>query len=523
MPSAKQSDSQRRIGRRAFLGGVGTVIGAGVLSGTASAYHDYYEPVDVVDAGADDDGEEPINDVLEDVAYGDDEVALHFPPGEYRMDRQFRYTGMESFAMFGDDATIVPAPGDEFSGPPRLFKLGTSVSPADWVRIQDLEFDFRAPNTGLRALQIQATDMYVANVDCWGTHDGGTWGPFQFDVLGADNISVVRDVRAPGGGEYTEDTPAAYEHTVSGGPTGIIVSPAHRGLIRFNYCELGGFPGNGLYSSGETGGVTVLGGEYRNSNVANIRLDGNHCRVRDARVVVNQSRRADHNQRGIRLDDGDDFGVYDTTIEMAPATGEALRVTNEASNVTIEGVDITVDDPDDSEEAIAVSGDARDVRIAESEIEMRAGSQAIKIYDGTGDNPVVVEDVTITGDAAGGFGGSNAVRCERDGSEFHDLTVDQPGDAYRRCLYIGGEDCLVSGGEYRSTHHPIINNATGTEIEHLEAEAYNGLQAVKLYRTEDCDVHDCTLYNGVEIATDEIPGGSGDDPADVYDNATPSS
>ncbi|AQL44661.1 hypothetical protein BV210_18010 (plasmid) [Halorientalis sp. IM1011] len=493
------------------------------MTGTASGYHDAYDPVNVVEAGADPNGEEPINDVLEEIAYGEDEVAIEFPPGEYRMDEQFRYTGMESFAMFGDDATIVPASGDEFSGTPRLFKLGTHVSPADWVRIQGLEFDFTAPNTGLRALQVQANDMYVANIDCLGTHDGGTWGPYLFDVTDPACTAVVRDVRAPDGGEYTENTEAAYEHTVSGGPTGMIVGPAHEGTIWFNYCELGGFPGNGLYSSAEEGTIVVQGGEYRNSNVANIRLDGHRCYVNEVSVVVDEARPQDTNQRGIRFDDGTDFGVYNTTIELSPATGEAIRVTNEAEDVTIEGVSVTIEDPDHSEEAIAVSGGASDVHIVDSDVEVRAGSQAIKLYEGDGTDPVVIENVTVTGDADGGFGGSNAIRCERDESEFHDLTVDQPGDSYRRCLYIEGEDCTVEGGEYRSTHHPIVNNATGTEIANLEAEAYNDLEGLKMYRTEDCEVHGCTIYNGIQDATDQLAAGADDAAAEIYDNTFPSS
>ncbi|MBX0295757.1 hypothetical protein [Haloarcula nitratireducens] len=504
------------IGRRTFLAGVGAAVGAAATSGTASAYHDSYDPVNVVEAGAANDGSESITGVLEDLVSGEDDISLYFPPGEYLMDEQLRHTGFESFAMFGDDATIRPAPADEFDGPARLFKLGTSYSPGDWARVQNIDFDFTESNTGLRALQIQCNDLYARNVHVRGQHDTGTWGPYQFDVVDPDEIAVVKNVTALDGGEYSENTPNDhYPSPVGGGgPTGIIVSPAHEGRIWFKHCELGGFPDNGLYSSAEDGEIMVYGGSYRNSNVANIRLDGPLGYIKHAEVVVDESRDLDGNQRGIRLDSGDDFWVYDTDIEMESATGDAIRVTNSANNTTIQEVSITVDDDDGAEDAISVSPSAGEVTIFDSEIEMRAGGTAIDLKASDDDVPALVEDVTITGDADGGYGGSHAIRCERDESRFYDLTVDQPGDDYRRCITITGDDCIVAFGEYRSTHHPIINNAEDTAILDLEAEAYNGQEAIKLYEAEDVSIYDCVLYNG-------ITNPSGNDDFATFDNSYP--
>jgi hypothetical protein len=516
MPASQGDGSDRRIGRRTFLSGVGAALGAAVTSGTASAYHEQYDPIDIVDAGAANDGTESITGILEDLAYGEDEVAIEFPPGEYRMDRQFRFTGFDSFAMFGNDATIVPAPGDEFEGPARLFKLGTYYNPGDWVRAQNIDVDFTSPNTGLRALQIQSNDFYVRNVNCYGQHDTGTWGPFQFDVTDPDSIAVVKYCDAPGGGKYSENTPQdIYPSPVGGGgPTGIIVSPAHKGKVWFNHMNIGGFPDNGLYSSGDEGTVVVYGGEYRNSNVANIRLDGTHCYIKEVEITVDESRELDRNQRGIRLDDGSDYWVYNSVIDMQHSTGDAIRVTNAAEDAIIQGVSITVDDDERAEDAISISDEAGEVTIFDSDIEMVRGGNAIdiKAADG-GPEPVLVEDVTITGNASGGYGGSNAIRCERDESRFYNLTVDQPGDDYRRCITLPADDCIVAYGEYRSTHHPIINNGTGTGILGLTAEAYNGYEGIKQYQTQDVAIYDCTIYNGIKNVGDAI----------LYNNSYPDS
>lgn len=510
------------IGRRAFLGGVGAALGTAVTSGTASAYHEKYDPVDIVDAGADNTGEESITDVLEEIAYGEDEVAIKFPPGEYYMDRQFRFTGFDSFAMFGgNEATIVPAQADEFEGPARLFKLGTYYNPGDWVRIQNFDVDFTAPNTGLRALQIQANDLYVNDVDIIGEHDTGTWGPFHFDVIDPDEISVVTNCSARDGGKYTVNTPQDhYPATVGGGgPTGIIVSPSHKGKLWVKNVELGGFPDNGLYSSGDEGTVIVYGGEYRNSNVANIRLDGTHCYIKEVEIVVDESRPLDGNQRGIRLDNGSDYWIYNSVIRMEESTGDAIRVTNSADDATIQNVSIMVDDDENVEDGISISGGAGDVTIFDSDIEMRSGGQAIDIHETDTDSPALVEDVTITGNADAS-GGAHAIRCERDQSRFYNLTIDQPGDDYRRCLALEADDCIVAYGEYRSTHHPIINNGTGTGIVDITAEAYNGSEAIKCYRTEDVSVYDSVLYNGIDVSTALYDGADFDD-IHNYSNSYP--
>jgi hypothetical protein len=515
MRGTQGTSGGKRIGRRAFLAGVGVALGTAVTSGTAGAYHDQYDPVDVVDAGAANDGSESITGILEDLAYGNDEVALEFPPGEYLMDRQLRFTDFDSFAMFGDDATIRPAPADEFEGPARLFKLGTGYAPGDWVRIEHVDFDFTEPNTGLRALQVQANDLYVNDVNAIGKHDTGTWGPFLFDVLDPDAIAVVKNLSAPDGGEYTVNTAGEHYPTTvgGGGPTGIIVGPSHEGKLWFKHCELGGFPDNGLYSSADEGTVVVYGGEYRNSNVANIRLDGQHNYVKHVTIEVNETRENDGNQRGIRLDDGSDFWIYDTEIRMPSCSGEAIRVTNGADDTTIQEVSIAIDDDEDAEDAISVSGGAGRVVVFDSEIEVRSGGQAIDLEPADDFEPALVEDVTITGEADGGYGGAHAIRCERDGSRFYDLTVDQPGDDYRRALAVAADDCIVAFGEYRSTHHPIVNAGEGTGILGLEAEAYNGNEAIKLYETDDVSIYDNVLHEGI----DDVAEGS----AEVYANSYP--
>jgi hypothetical protein len=368
--------------------------------------------------------------------------------------------------------------------------------------MRNFTFDFTLQNTGLRAIQAQTNDLWVQNIDVVGHHDTGTGGPAHFDVTDPEGISLVKGLRLPDGGEYAENTPRDANPPRSGGlgPIGVSVSPYHEGTLIFRDCEIGDFPSNGLYSSGEEGTVLVEGGEYRNNNVANIRLDGDNSAVRDATVVVDRNRPEDTNQRGVRLDHGDDFVIENVDFEFPAATGEAIRLTGPLGSATIEDVSITFDHAGGTEDVISIGDDAGRTEIDDSAIEIQRGGQALEIdsYSGDGTAPVVVEDVAISGDASS-IGGAHAIRCERDACEFRRLSVDQPGEGYRRALSINGDGCVVKSGTYRSTHHPIINDADGTTLDELdEVRAYNGVEAVKLLGTHgDVGIYDSTLYAGI--------------------------
>lgn len=504
------------MGRRGFLGAaVGTASLA--LAGSATAYHDRYEEVvDIVEAGADNTGEESITPVVEEVlAEHGDNLAIEFPEGTYLMDEQVYFTEFDRLALYGDDATIVPASADEFEGPSRLFKLGTSDSPGGWLDFRNFTFDFTGDNTGLRAIQTQTEDFWIGDIDVVGRHDTGTWGPIHADVLDSGAVALISNVSIPDGGAYTTETDQDASPTVDTGPTGIIVSPAHQGTLYVQNCEVGAFPDNGLYSSSTAGTVHVEGGTFRNSNVANIRFDGDGSSVTGSTIVVDENRERDKNQRGIRLDEGQDTDIVDVDIEMPSATGEAIRLSGGGGDVTISGVEVTFDNEEGWEDVISVDSDAGAAEIHDTTVRMDGGGQAIQIasYTGGGEAPVELHDVTITGDVSGADGGRHAIRCERALTVLDDVVVDQPGDAYRRAVVVTGPDCLISGGEYTSTHHPLMIAGDHTEIESTTARAYNGAEAIKLRDGTGSDIHDSVLYNGVV--------NYGADDVDDWDNEYP--
>jgi hypothetical protein len=452
---------------------------------------EYGTVVDVVEAGGDPTGRESVTPVLRE--HRGDDTLFRFPPGRYRMAEEFRQTGFEHVGFVGEEATIVPADFHGFRGRPRCFQLGTHYDPGRGLRFEGIDFDFSGDETGVRAIQAQvAHDLLVRDVTVHGEHDSGTWGPFLFDVTDPDGDGLVERVEAPDGGAFSADCPGS----IWTGPTGMLVTRFHEGHVRLRECVLGPFPDNGLYAR-HGARTTVLGGGYRNSNVASIRIGGDGSAVRGTTVVVDDNRDLDENQTGIRIDSGADLVVEDTEVRIEAPNGPAVNVLNDVESATVRGCSVAVDDA--VGRGIVVRGGAGRTVVADTDVRFDGGGNAVLLQPrADGGGPVVLEDVSVAGEAHG-YAGRHAIRCERAGSAFRSVTVDQRGEGYRRCLELSGDDCLVRGGSYRSTHHPIVNAASGTRIEGLEhAEAANGRAALRLLDGHaDVAVVDSVLYGGV--------------------------
>ena len=493
MRDASRDKRVSLFGRRNFLKVAGVATASVAMAGTASASHDDYdEVVNIVEEGADDSGEESINPVLDDLE--EDSILIEFPDGEYKVDRQFRHTGFDEFGLVAPDgdATIVPVPADDWEGNARrILKLGTYETPGDRLHVEGLTFDFTAPDTGLRALQAQVDDPLVRDVAVEGTHDTGNWGPgpFLVDVTDPDGTGRVERVDLTGGGVMEESS-----DSVSLGPIGFNVSPYHEGTLEVVDTRLFGFPSNGFYSSSEDGRIVISGGLYKNNNVANVRISGASSEIRRANVVVTDSPEGWDAQNGIRLDGGEHR--IDGAVVWSPRpTGNGIRVTGDADSARID--DSVVAYGPGHGDAVVVAAGSGPVTFADSDIWKHGPGQALQIQSSGA--PVSVSNVWIRGKAPGGDGGSHTIRCERDNCAFRWVHVDQPGEDYRRCLAIVADDCTVVGGEYTSTHHPIVIDADGFDVRGVETQAYNDSEGVKVYGGNDGGrIVNSTIYNGID-------------------------
>ncbi|WP_458187832.1 twin-arginine translocation signal domain-containing protein [Haladaptatus sp. NG-WS-4] len=193
MADSPNTNTSGTTSRRNFLKGVSAAglcaAGTGEMTGKASARPpllDNFETViDMVeDAGADPTGNEPITPLLRE--YADDDTVLVFPPGRYRMNEQFRFTGFNNFGIYGKwDVTIVP---DNYYD----FDDGGDYAPGKDLLFKNIFVDQTAKDTGIRVLDAAVSDgLHVENVNMRGRHDSGTWGPLRAVITDPDGSSVA--------------------------------------------------------------------------------------------------------------------------------------------------------------------------------------------------------------------------------------------------------------------------------------------------------------------------------------------
>lgn len=486
----------RRTYLKGCLAGLGTLSAAGMASASTDASAsegDYSNVVDMVEAGADPNGNESVTSVIqENIA---DDTLLKFPEGEYYMDDQVRFTGFNNVGIVGDGATLVPADYHTFgSSRARLFRLGTSDIPGGSVWFEGFEVDQTASDTGIRVISAEVTDeLVVRDVFVHGVHDSGTWGPALFNITDPDGTGIVDCFHAFDGGVHVDETPNSGRWR---GATGIILNGNHQGDIRFKDCVLGGFPDNGLYASGDNGRVDVEGGWYENSATASIRLSGNEGSIENTIIAVDENAVQADGQHAIRLDQADQFTVSNVTVDVPQQNGEAIRIMGGAESTTISNTRVSVEG---QSAAVRVDSGAGEVDFVNSEVEINGSSYAFRIL---GDSPgsVSLEDVNILGSASGSPI-QPAIFCERNNCQFEGLSVEQLGSGRRRGLELRGSDYLVADSEFETSHVPItVHNANDVTIENTTAEADDGGNSVRIYGSS----------GSVSMTNNEFPDGVDD-------------
>ncbi|USZ67930.1 right-handed parallel beta-helix repeat-containing protein [Halorussus salilacus] len=380
--------------------------------------------VNVADAGADTDGSEPIDDlVAEQAARGG---LLVFPDGEYRLG----HVELENVGRFGmvaedgADPTILPASPASEMGHTMLEVLG-----ADSFLFEGISFDFREEGYGGRMHVMADRTLAVRNLRVRGTYPPSAIG-FHFGVTGENGRGLVENLVARGGGRQ------------GGRSVGVFVDRTHAGELTFRNCHLENFPNNGLYASasgntgqyeGSDGRIRVLGGFYRNNNIAGIRIGGPEALVRRATIVVDDvPPHNDLNARGLLVRNGTGHRIEECNIVVGPEAGYSLG-------------------------AVAFNADAGRATFRDSRIVMNrngipavfAPSPSKSEYDPSGP---VFENVSITGRAGGA---ETVVVRDRNRSAFRNCEVVQSGDNRAGIWFDGADDGLVADTTIDVTGIPI--------------------------------------------------------------------
>lgn len=475
---------------------MGSALALTGVASAASIEERYGTVVDMVEAGADPNGNESVSAVIQE--HIDDDTLLKFPEGEYYMDEQVRFTSFENVGIVseaGEKATLIPANYHEFDGPPRLFRLGTGSNPGRDLHFEGFHVDQTAADTGIRVINAEVEDgLYVKHVFIHGEHDSGTLGPGLFNVHDPDGEGVVECFRAFDGGVFDDETPNS--ETSRRGACGIHVSE-HRGSLLFKNCVLGGFAGTGLYASSD-GRIDIEGGWFENSVTGSLRMGVARGRIEDAVLVVNDPvEDRPVRQHPIRLDHADRIEIENISINSPQPNGNSIRILQGVDEATILNSRISHGDGPGS--AVRIDSGAGTTTFENVDLEIDGGGYAFRIL-GEDAGAVTLRDVAVTGDATGSPV-PPAIFCTRHDCRFEDLSVDQLGGDGRRGLELRGENYLVSESEFETTNTPIVvHNANGVRIENSYARSDEGHASLRILGNS----------GSVHLENNEFPGGVDD-------------
>jgi len=399
------------------------------------------DAVNVVEAGASPDGDEPTVPILDDIV--GDATTIAFPPGEYLLTQEWRVKSFDDLTILGDDATFRVEEGYDDN----LFVLGNPDG-ANGLTVAGLAFDVSAPETGARPIQGMVSDgLLVRDVTVAG-HQDVDQDSVRFDVTDPDGTGVVERLRLPDGGDP--------EYPI----TGCYVGEDHTGTLRFVDCHVAGFPDNGLYASPATGAVIVEGGRYENNDISNVRVSG-PAEVRDVHVRCDTAPDGFSNMRGIRLREGRDIIVEGCTIEMDRVTGSdgAITMSTWLDAATIRDTQIDVD----ADGVPAVLAKAPNDEVAS---------------DGT--YQIRVENVTVSGTAEG----TAAVRLvQRKECLVDDVCIHQSGQAR------DGVHCTrVSASTLRNSSIAVTGRPVVLENASLDRK---DLRTERIERNADLNASSC--------------------------------
>jgi hypothetical protein len=374
----------RLLDRRSYLGLAGAAV-ASVAGLSAAGEASAATRVDVVEAGADPNGDTPVNDVIE-REHGDG-VELYFPPGEYLLD-PISLSG-SNWALVGDDATLL-VPGD-------VDRTYLSLSGDGW-RMEgftvDLTADGAAPVNYPRG-----TNWTMRDVEFVGRMDDPDYRS-DSDLF----FPAVESSGATGLMENVVATDGSADPDGSSNRGLMWLGQNNQGTLTFRGCHFSNWANNTLYAANSAGRIVIEDCLFENTNVG-VRIGGNtvvrDCTWKQDGPVPAQRWSGDANGRGLWINSN----------QYVP--GEIL----------VEGCEFIMTGPD-ATSALLASNRVDRVSVRDTRIEQHNGQAAVEL-PGTG--PLEVEQVVVTGDSTG----AAIDITDRDDSTLTGLCVQKPGTGVR--------------------------------------------------------------------------------------------
>lgn len=269
--SPTDEPSSTELTRRSYLTGLGSggvLLGASALLGRSGTPNASAEPLPTQETGGYEvDQTDSDSDVID---LGEEGMEEGDDAGSW-------------LSEYIEDGAEIVVPAGRYDYSTRAFTRGLGDGYADVTvrgegEFGDVVFDHGDGYTFSEVIAANGGDVLLDNI-VWRGIAGGN-GNITVQAAEGNEVTLRRIARPDGSNDHGE---------------GVFVRPEHTGAVTLEDCWLEGFADNGLYGSapanskGNDGEVNVIGGLYRNNNIANVRIGGTNSTIEGATVVLDQS------------------------------------------------------------------------------------------------------------------------------------------------------------------------------------------------------------------------------------------
>ncbi len=401
----------------------------------------------VEDLGCDPSGESPCDTAIDSGA--GDGVAIRFPTGTYRFERNHRFEDFDRIGFVGTgDVSFVPPVGfnDKLFG----FIGG-------WVVFKGIDVDISATETTAGLRFITRSGFLIEDIEFLGRGlhpDDSIVNGLALAVKDPSERGVVRD--------YVARRGSAIGHYKGGnGRVGCWIGGRHNGEIEIRDCRLEEFGNNGVYASRCDGTVEVVGGLYRNNNVSGVRLGGGGNVIRGVTIEV-------------------DLGTYTGPYTLTNAQFDTRAIVVEqgprdnSGRVRVEDCDLRILNADRSQGVIVVWSTGNGPRIERTRIRNEVdwvpgilGLRPLPKVEAT-ERAIELVDTSVIGS---GSWGSAVELVDRPGSTIEGTTIEQGGKHRDGLWLVGSNPCTLVSSSITTARYPVFvydpRNSAGDCLVHL--------------------------------------------------------